>query len=157
MRFLLLVAAAPLAAFALTPAPAMAEHPDGSSAKRNQFEQFAALPSVHRGIGFGTDLAAFDGFDRGDQFHNMDRGRGHDRDRHDGRRRHRGDRGDVITYSYYDSDGWALYNNRSWEPDSFNDWWHDRPDRAYPRWVQEQRGGMCEPDRMWWSGSGWRC
>lgn len=53
---------------------------------------------------------------------------------------------------------WALYNNRSWEPDSYNDWWHDRPDRAFPRWVQEQQArGSCDPDRMWWSGSGWHC
>jgi hypothetical protein len=58
----------------------------------------------------------------------------------------------------YDSSQWALYNNRSWEPDSYNDWWHDRPDRAFPRWVQEQRArGTCDPDRMWWSGSGWHC
>lgn len=50
---------------------------------------------------------------------------------------------------------WALYNNRSWLPGSYNDWWHDRPDRAYPRWVQHNRN--CEPDRMWWSGKGWHC
>src|ERR1044071_686488 len=48
---------------------------------------------------------------------------------------------------------WALYNNRSWDPDSYNDWWHDRPDRAFPRWVQHNED--CTPDRMWWSGSGW--
>jgi len=60
-------------------------------------------------------------------------------------------------WAYVDSQ-WALYNNRSWESDSYNDWWHDRPDRAYPRWVSEQRmRGTCEPDRMWWSGSGWHC
>ena len=62
---------------------------------------------------------------------------------------------------YYDTyvDGdWAMANNRSWESDSFNDWWHDRPDRAYPRWVQEQqRSDTCDESRMWWSGSGWRC
>ena len=58
----------------------------------------------------------------------------------------------------YDDGEWARYNNRSWNSDSYNDWWHDRPDRAYPRWVQEQRmQGTCEPDRMWWSGSGWHC
>lgn len=52
---------------------------------------------------------------------------------------------------------WAYSNNRSWDSDSYNDWWHDRPDRAFPRWVQEQRGGPCQADRMWWSGSGWHC
>lgn len=58
----------------------------------------------------------------------------------------------------YADGNWALANNRSWGPDSFNDWWNDRPDRAYPRWVQEQRmRGTCSPDRMWWSGSGWHC
>ena len=77
--------------------------------------------------------------------------------RHDKHRRTRsacGDRGDLV---YLDS-GWALYNNRTFEPDSYNDWWHDRPDRALPRWVQEQGArGTCDPDRMWWSGAGWRC
>ena len=53
---------------------------------------------------------------------------------------------------------WALYNNRTWAPDSYNDWWHDRPDRAFPRWVLEQRArGTCDADRMWWSGLGWHC
>jgi len=60
-------------------------------------------------------------------------------------------------FAYADGE-WALYNNHSWDPDSYNDWWNDRPDRAYPRWVQEQRErGTCDPDRMWWSGSGWHC
>jgi len=63
--------------------------------------------------------------------------------------------GDGFAYA----DGqWALYNNHSWDADSYNDWWNDRPDRAYPRWVQDQRArGTCDPDRMWWSGSGWHC
>ena len=60
-------------------------------------------------------------------------------------------------WAYVDSE-WALYNNRSWDPDSYNDWWHDRPDRAYPRWVQEQRArGTCDAARVWWSGAGWHC
>ena len=33
-------------------------------------------------------------------------------------------------FGYFDQD-----INRSWAPDSFNDWWNDRPDRAYPRWI----------------------
>lgn len=53
---------------------------------------------------------------------------------------------------YYD----ANYDiNRSWNSDSFNDWWHDRPDRAYPRWVWHNHD--CTEDRMFWSGAGWRC
>lgn len=52
----------------------------------------------------------------------------------------------------------SSYEDRDWRPESGNDWWNDRPDRAYPRWVQEQRArGTCDPDRMWWSGSGWHC
>jgi len=82
--------------------------------------------------------------------HRPDDGRDH-RDRH----RHGGDSGLFVEY---DAGAWALYNNHSWASDSFNDWWHDRPDRAYPRWVQDQRrSGTCEPERMWWSGSGWHC
>ena len=74
-------------------------------------------------------------------------------DNRDGRRR--GGFGYIDAYA--DGD-WAMANNRSWNSDSFNDWWHDRPDRAYPRWVQEQqRSGTCDERRMWWSGSGWRC
>jgi len=80
---------------------------------------------------------------------------GHRGDRRDNHRRHGGDSGFFVEY---DAGAWALYNNRSWDSGSFNDWWHDRPDRAYPRWVQEQRrSGTCDPDRMWWSGSGWHC
>jgi hypothetical protein len=64
------------------------------------------------------------------------------------------DRGYVYPYpaDYYDSN----YDiDRSWNSDSFNDWWHDRPDRAYPRWVWHNRN--CTEERMWWSGAGWRC
>lgn len=72
-------------------------------------------------------------------------------------RRHRRSNGVVIWGGTWAGDGWAEYNNRGWQPDSFNDWWHDRPERAYPRWVQEQKGTMCAPERVWWSGAGWRC
>ena len=71
----------------------------------------------------------------------------------------RHDRGTVNCYggwAYADGE-WAYSNNRSWDSNSYNDWWNDRPDRAFPRWVQEQHGGPCEPDRMWWSGTGWHC
>lgn len=87
-------------------------------------------------------------------FHHGDR---HDGDGHDARhhRRHGGSSGFFVEY---DAGAWALYNNRGWDSGSFNDWWHDRPDRAYPRWVQDQRrSGTCDQDRMWWSGSGWHC
>jgi hypothetical protein len=84
----------------------------------------------------------------------MHGGRGMDRCRGDDRFQCSGFGGG---WAYADGE-WAKYNNRSWNPDSFNDWWNDRPDRAYPRWVREQhRRGTCDPDRMWWSGDGWHC
>ena len=48
---------------------------------------------------------------------------------------------------------WALYNNRGWAPDSYNDWWHDRPDRAYPAWMR--RNQDCQ--RQWFSGDVLKC
>lgn len=51
------------------------------------------------------------------------------------------------------NDDWAYYNNRTFEPDSYNGWWHDRPDRAYPHWMQTNQN--C--DRMWYSGDTLRC
>jgi hypothetical protein len=48
---------------------------------------------------------------------------------------------------------WALYNNRSFAPDSYNDWWHDRPDRAYPAWMRNNRN--CQ--RQWFGGDVLRC
>jgi hypothetical protein len=92
----------------------------------------------------------------GTSFHD---GRGDGRHGSDGRdtRDHRRDgRGSVFVGPWgWGPDTWALYNNRSWESNSYNDWWHDRPDRAYPRWVQQNQN--CTADRMWWSGTGWHC
>ena len=59
-------------------------------------------------------------------------------------------RTDVILETY--GGEWALYNNRSWESDSYNDWWHDQPMRSFPRWVTS---GMCE--RKWYSADILRC
>lgn len=65
------------------------------------------------------------------------------------------DSGSVL-WSGYELE--SSYDDRDWGPESGNGWWNDRPDRAFPRWVQEQRArGTCDPDRMWWSGSGWHC
>ena len=71
----------------------------------------------------------------------------------------RGDRrgrrnGSVVVgdFGYYGGD-WALNNNRSFESDSYNDWWHDRPERAYPRWMSQNQD--CQ--RQYWTGAGWRC
>jgi hypothetical protein len=128
MKYVLLATAAVVAATAFPTAPAQAQ----SSASA----AFVGVPAgsggfgvrVHRGFGGGGG-----------------NGGRHDRDgRFD-------DGGQIGTW--YEGGQWALYNNRSWEPDSYNDWWHDRPDRAFPRWVQNNQ--LCQ--RQWWSGGGWRC
>ena len=69
------------------------------------------------------------------------------------RRRHRRSPNVIVVGDGGWNDAWALYNNRGWESGSYNDWWHDRPDRAYPRWMQTNQN--CE--RMWWGGGAWRC
>ncbi len=48
---------------------------------------------------------------------------------------------------------WPQQGDTAWRSNSFNDWWHDQPHRAYPAWMQ--RNQKCE--RMWWSGGDWRC
>jgi hypothetical protein len=67
--------------------------------------------------------------------------------------RGRGGRSADIIWGGYDLQ--SSYDDRDWAPETGNDWWHDRPDRAFPRWVQHNEN--CTPDRMWWSGSGWHC
>jgi hypothetical protein len=59
-------------------------------------------------------------------------------------------RTDVLMETY--GGEWALYNNRTWDSDSYNDWWHDQPMRSFPRWVTS---GMCE--RKWYSADTLRC
>ena len=141
MKLKLLTAAALGAAVTLTAAPAGAEHRVGIGIPNAKAPNILGRPQAMRGMDFCRD---------------GDRRFGHRDGRDD--RRGRGDVTCVIdSYAYADGE-WALYNNRSWEPNSYNDWWHDRPDRAFPRWVQEQKmRGSCEPERMWWSGSGWHC
>jgi len=68
-------------------------------------------------------------------------------DRRDGRR-HRG--GDSIVY--YD-DYREYQGDSAWKSESFNDWWHDRPDRAYPRWVTANQN--CQ--RKWFAADTLRC
>lgn len=127
MRTILLGLAAPLAAITL-PAPALALDPASP-----QFTAGAAAGvTVHRGIAgrFDSD------FGRGR--------RGHDGFRRDRRR---------------DRDGFVFLGDReyqgdtAWRHNSYNDWWHERPNRSFPRWVQNNQN--CE--RQWWSGGGWRC
>ena len=125
MRGVLLVSAAALAAIPAAPAAAQHWSDPGTIA--------AANVTVHRGSpeaarGFGRDR---DSHWRGDR-----------RDR----RRH-GDFGTVWLNPYVD------HRDRTFEHDSYNDWWHERPHRAFPRWVADNRN--C--DRIWWSGGTWRC
>ena len=131
MRFALLAAAAPLAAIAalgLSAAPAEAQFsaPPGATGHVGAPQnQFVAPPGFHRDF---------------------------DRDHRGDRRRHR--RGDTVVIGGFGwNEAWALYNNRTFQPDSYNDWWHDRPDRSYPRWMRSNQN--C--DRMWWGGGAWRC
>lgn len=72
--------------------------------------------------------------------------RGHGDFARDDGRAHRRRGGDVF-FPYRDYQGDTL-----WRSDGFNDWWHDRPDRAFPRWVAGNRD--C---RLYWAGGGWRC
>ena len=51
-------------------------------------------------------------------------------------------------YDYGDYDG-----NRQFDPDKWNDWWHDRPDRAFPRWMS--RNQDCA--RKWYSADVLTC
>ena len=127
MRNLLLATAAVLAAAAIPAFPAQAQSSGHSAFVGVPGGQGGAGVRVHRGFGGPGDQGG----------------------------RHRDGRfnDNAAIGTWYEGGEWALYNNRSWEPDSYNDWWHDRPDRAFPRWVQNNQG--CE--RVWWSGGGWRC
>ncbi len=66
--------------------------------------------------------------------------------RHD-RRRNRGFDGAIL---YYDRE---YQGDTAWRSDSFNDWWHERPNRSYPAWMF--RNQDCQ--RKWWDGSVLRC
>ena len=81
----------------------------------------------------------------------------HRRDHRGGDHRRGGDgRFDYPPFGYVGYGYYGDYDaNRSFNPDKWNDWWHERPERAYPRWVWHNQN--CTEDRMWWSGAGWRC
>jgi len=135
MRGVILILAAS-AAFSLpAPAEAGAERGGAGVSHHRSPGQFAASGvRVHRGHHGGRH-------DRGD-----DDRRGFPRFA-DGSSDDRRFRGDTY-FPYRDYQGDTL-----WRPEGFNDWWHDRPDRAFPRWVS----GNARCERMWWSGGGWRC
>jgi len=62
-------------------------------------------------------------------------------------RRHLNGDGSVLIY---DRD---YQGDSAWRSDSFNDWWHDNPQRAYPHWMLGNQN--CE--RQWYQGSVLRC
>jgi hypothetical protein len=69
---------------------------------------------------------------------------------------HRHHRGDGFGFGF----GWTGYNdfgdydaNRSFDPDRWNDWWHERPERAFPRWMS--RNQDCA--RRWYSADTLTC
>jgi hypothetical protein len=99
--------------------------------------------SVHRalpGLGFATHGRGRHGDFRhgGNHFHHI----------------HVGDGMVGAGWGYGGYDGYDYYDvNASWQPDSFNGWWHDRPDRAYPRWMARNR----DCARPWFSGDTLTC
>lgn len=48
---------------------------------------------------------------------------------------------------------WPQQGDTAWRPGSYNDWWHEQPERSYPAWMRRNQG--CQ--RLWWSGGGWTC
>jgi hypothetical protein len=52
---------------------------------------------------------------------------------------------------YYDPGDYDA--NRSFSPDKWNDWWHERPERAFPRWMSRNR----DCARQWYAGDVLTC
>jgi hypothetical protein len=131
MHRALLTAAASIAAFAATsPASAQSLTSGGfsSSTGTGRLEVLQGRPAP-----------------RGD-FNRFD----HRRHRH-----HHGGFGDGFVFGCCGyNDFYGDYDaNRSFDPDRWNDWWHERPERAYPRWMSRNQG--CE--RQWYSGDVLTC
>jgi hypothetical protein len=134
MKSMLLAAAGAMAALALTAVPAAAQEGtfNGNSAPHRFVGQ---QPFSCFGVNGGT--TALIGARNGDIR---------------GNRNLRRVCNSNVVMDWYGGE-WALYNNRTWEPDSYNDWWHDRPDRAYPAWMRHNQD--CQ--RMWFAGDTLRC
>jgi hypothetical protein len=78
---------------------------------------------------------------------------GHDNRRNMRDRRHNKDHNQSDVVLDWSGGEWAYYNNQSWQPTSYNDWWHEEPWRAYPAWMR--RNQDCA--RYWYSGDTLRC
>ena len=64
---------------------------------------------------------------------------------------HLGDGAAFVTSGYDDPGDYDA--NRSFDPDRWNDWWHERPERAFPRWMRHNR----DCARLWYSGDVLTC
>jgi hypothetical protein len=73
--------------------------------------------------------------------------------RGDGNRDRRSLNQGLVAGDWYGGEEWAIDNNRAWDSDSYNDWWHDQPWRAYPAWMRNNQD--CQ--RRWFSGDTLRC
>jgi hypothetical protein len=129
----LLAAAGAIAAVALTAVPAAAQD-GGFSGSSRPHRLVGQQPFSCFGTTSGTNILVGN---NGDTRH-----------RRDVRRVCNSD----VVMDWYGGE-WALYNNRSWSPDSYNDWWNDRPDRAYPAWMRHNQ----DCSRKWFAGDTLRC
>lgn len=90
---------------------------------------------------------------------------GHDRDGEGDGNGHRhhihvGDNVDGSVLAGGGGWGYSGYNdygdydaNRSFAQDKWNDWWHDHPDRAFPRWMSRNK----DCARRWYSADTLTC
>jgi hypothetical protein len=140
MRAALLGLAASVAAIPVLTSPAAAQAVAGAGFTAGPaFTTVNHGVTVHRG-GSATFRSGQSGSN--DRFGRHWRGPDDGRDR----RRHRGDAVFVGGWGYSDLDP-------TFGPTRGNDWWHERPNRSYPRWVHSNES--CE--RVWQGGGTWRC
>lgn len=63
-------------------------------------------------------------------------------------------RGTAAAYGYGGYDDYGDFDgNRGFDPDKWNDWWHDRPERAYPHWMSNN----ADCARRWYAGDVLTC
>lgn len=127
MHRLLLIAAASAAALIGT-SPALAQ-----SVAAAGFSSSYASSRIHALVGRPA----------GGNFHGVRVHRGHGRDGFPG----------IGYYSSGYNDPGDFDANRSFDPDKWNDWWHERPERAFPRWMS--RNQDCA--RQWYSADVLTC
>ena len=81
----------------------------------------------------------------GDTHHGGERMRGHV---------HYGFAGNYAAYGYAGYNDYGDFDgNRGFDPDKWNDWWHDRPERAYPHWMSNN----ADCARRWYAGDVLTC